>query len=132
MLLVFGVRPAVSGQGGGRLDTGCWILDAGYSILDAGYWMLDTRYWILDTGCSILDARYWMLDTGCSILDARYWIAGCSIPDIRCRILDGGRTELKGEWSALNGMVQFKVHSTQPKREFTNKKIRLSRKNKSH
>jgi hypothetical protein len=32
------------------LDTGCWILDAGY--------------WMLDTGCWILDAGYWMLDTG--------------------------------------------------------------------
>jgi len=38
------------------LDTGCWILDAGY--------------WMLDTGCWILDAGYWMLDTGCWIPDA--------------------------------------------------------------
>ena len=42
------------------LDTGCWMLDTGYSILDAGCWMLDTGYSILDTGC-------WMLDTGYSI-----------------------------------------------------------------
>ncbi|MBT8365721.1 MAG: phosphotransferase [Deltaproteobacteria bacterium] len=33
------------------LDTGCWILDAGYWMLDTGCWILVTGYWILDAGC---------------------------------------------------------------------------------
>jgi hypothetical protein len=37
------------------LDTGCWILVAGY--------------WILDTGCLMLDAGYWILEK--KKLDAR-------------------------------------------------------------
>ena len=54
------------------LDTGCWMLDTGYSILDARYWSLDAGCSILDTRYSILDAGCWILDTGCSMLDAGY------------------------------------------------------------
>jgi hypothetical protein len=39
------------------LDTGCWILDAGW-VLDAGYWMLDARYWMLVSGCRVLGKEW--------------------------------------------------------------------------
>ncbi|MGB5006946.1 MAG: hypothetical protein WBO39_08385 [Ferruginibacter sp.] len=41
-------------------------------MLDTGYWILDAGYWMLDTGCWILDAGYWMLDTGCWILQVSF------------------------------------------------------------
>jgi hypothetical protein len=34
-----------------KLDTGCWMLDAGYWMLDTGCWILDAGYWILDARC---------------------------------------------------------------------------------
>jgi hypothetical protein len=45
---------------------------------------------ILVAGCSMLDARCRMLDAGCSMLGARYWMldAGCSMLDARCWMLD--------------------------------------------
>ena len=69
MLLVgFSVSTVViRGNDTGILDTGRWLLDAGYLILDTGCWILDTDYWILDTGCWFLDTGYWIFDPGFQI-----------------------------------------------------------------
>jgi hypothetical protein len=40
------------------LDTGCWILDAGYWMLDTGCWILDAGWWMLDAGCWMVDGGY--------------------------------------------------------------------------
>ena len=55
-------------------ESGCWILDAGFSMLDFRCWILDVGLWMLDFGCLILDPGFWILDSGCWILDAEFWI----------------------------------------------------------